>query len=96
MSFPVPGSLGLVEDDNVIQRRRARITKAVVAEMVNVLDERLSPLGDVALADPPPRSFRRANSSRVRASRNTATSGPLPDRKTAWEPDSHPAASLPR
>ena len=28
--------------------------------------------------------LRRSNSSRARASRSTATSGPLPDRKTAW------------
>ena len=29
-------------------------------------------------------SFARSRSSRARASRSTATSGPLPDRKTAW------------
>ena len=55
----------------------AAVPHALVAEVVDVLNERLDPLADDALALAWPT---RANSSRVSASCSTVTRGPFPDR----------------
>jgi len=47
--------------------------------MVDVLDERLDAFADSPFLRIFASALRRANSSRVRASRKTATNGPLPE-----------------
>ena len=75
----VPGALRLVEDDDVIERR-IRSSNALVAEVMDVLNERLDLLADgsFARAGAEPREF-------IAGQRllQNADKGLLPDRKTA-------------
>ena len=78
-----PGTLGFVKDRDVLNRRPGHVDEAVVAEVVNILDECPNLLSAV-LGQTRPRSRSRRTLSRARASWRIATSGPLPDRNTLY------------
>ena len=80
--FQVPCALRLIKDNDVINRR-PRIDECFITEVMDVLNERLDTLGNFSLPDIFSQARRRSISSRVKASRRTATSGPFPDRNTA-------------
>ena len=80
----LPRPLRFVENDDVIDGC-VLVPQPVIPKVMHILDERLHGLPH----DPTSRVIarfygRRVTSSRVSASRSTATKGPFPERNTAW------------